>query len=64
MPAGVSYSARVCSIAAVAGDKSQQQRLCSAHAIAVSLPQSVFMPACVKFLHDKRCACSDAQAVW
>lgn len=62
MTAGICYSARVGSIAAVAGDRSQQQQLCSAHAIAASLPQSVFMPACVKSLHDNRCASSDAQA--
>ena len=52
--AGVCYTARVCSIAAAAGDRSQQQQLCSARAIAVSLPESVFMPACLKSLHDNR----------
>lgn len=50
---GICYTARVCSVAAVVQGQMQQQ-ICSAHTIAAGLPGSVFMPACLKSLHDDR----------
>ena len=60
--AGICYTARVCSAAAVAKADMQQQ-VCSAHTIAAGLSGSVFMPACLKSFHDHRYAAGNSNAL-
>lgn len=60
--AGICYTARVCSAAAVAKADMQQQ-VCSAHTIAAGLSGSVFMPACLKSFHDHRYAAGNGNAL-
>lgn len=60
--AGICYTARVRSAAAVAKADMQQQ-VCTAHTIAAGLSGSVFMPACLKSFHDHRYAAGNSNAL-